>query len=147
MEVNGLNLPLAFTEAIRKGVFHKRVHYWFLRKDVDAYGNPLESGLGDVFTEEEAIIRETNELPKHFASDGYYGAPSEWQNAPGYIPDIVDFSKIICFGFSGDGAPFCFDYRDDINNPSVIWWADAYWRRIAPDYSRFIALFDSDEDE
>ena len=78
--------------------------------------------------------------------DGYYGEPSEWQNEPRFIPDIVDFSKIVCFGMSADGAPFCFDFRDNLEQPSVIWWADAYWRRVAPDFDSFVALLDLDKD-
>lgn len=90
----------------------------------------------------EKSIATLAELPKHFAPDGFYGEPSVEADAPGYIPDIVDFSKIVCFGISGDGAPFCFDFRDNESNPSVIWWDDVYWRRVAPDFASFLELFD-----
>ncbi|MBL8019919.1 MAG: SMI1/KNR4 family protein [Leptospirales bacterium] len=59
------------------------------------------------------------------------------------IPDIVDFTHIVCFGTSGDGAPFCLDYRQDSSKPSVLWWDDIYWRRIAPDVDSFLELFAS----
>jgi hypothetical protein len=116
-----------------------------LREEVDSYGNHLESDLSEIYETEDALIRETNDLPKHFAPE-YFVEPSEWQNEPGLIADIIDFSKIVCFGMSGDGAPFCFDYRDNLERPSVIWWADAYWRRVAPDFDSFIELLDLDED-
>lgn len=146
MEINGLKLPSSFVETVRKGTLRRQIGTWWLREEVDAYGNHLESDLCEIYETEDALIRETGDLPKHFASDGYYGEPSEWQAEPGFIPDIVDFSKIVCFGMSGDGAPFCFDYRDNPEKPSIIWWADAYWRRVAPDFDSFIALLDLDKD-
>ena len=142
MEINGLKLPHLFVEAIREGMLRRDIGSWELRDDVDAYGNPLESDLKGVYEDVETIARETEELPEYYAPDGFYGEPSEWENTPGYIPDIVDFSKIVCFGISGDGAPFCFDFRDDESNPSIIWWDDAYWRRVAPDFASFLKLFD-----
>ena len=146
MEINGLKLPSSFVEILHKGTLRREIGSWNLRKEIDAYGNKLESELGEIYETEDALIRETNLLPKHFAPDGFYGEPSEWQAEPGFIPDIVDFSKIVCFGMSGDGAPFCFDFRDNLEEPSVIWWDDVYWRRITPDFDSFIALLDLDKD-
>ena len=143
MEINGLKLPNSFVEVIHNHTLRREIGAWWLR-EVDAYGNHLDSDLGEIYETEDSIIQETKLLSKHFASDGYYGEPSEWQNEPGFIPDIVDFSKIVCFGMSGDGAPFCFDYRVNLEKPSVIWWADAYWRRVAPDFDLFVALLDLD---
>ena len=145
MEINGLKLPVSFVEAIHNGNLRRKIGSWLLREEVDAYGNKLESELGEIYESEDALIQETNLLPKHFAPE-YFVEPSEWQNEPGFIPDIIDFSKIVCFGMSGDGAPFCFDYRENLEEPSVIWWADAYWRRVAPDFDSFVALFDLDKD-
>ncbi len=145
MEINGLKLPSSFVEILRKGALRRQIGSWNLRKEVDAYGNKLESELGEIYETEDALIRETNLLPKDFALE-YFVELSEWQNEPGCVPDIIDFSKIVCFGMSGDGAPFCFDYRDNLEKPSVIWWADAYWRRVAPDFDSFVALFDLDKD-
>ena len=145
MEINGLKLPNSFVEAVLKGMLRRQIGTWWLREEVDAYGNHLESDLCELYETEDALVRETNLLPKHFAPE-YFVEPSEWQNEPGFIPDIVDFSKIVCFGMSGDGAPFCFDYRDNLEIPSVIWWADAYWRRVAPDFDSLVALLNLDED-
>lgn len=146
MEINGLKLPHLFVAAIREGILRRDVGSWELRDNVDAYGNPLESELGEVYADIETIIRETQELPKYYAPDGFYGEPNEEANELGYIPDILDFSKIVCFGISADGAPFCFDFRDDEDNPTIIWWDDAYWRRIAPDFASFLELFDLGRD-
>jgi hypothetical protein len=141
MEINGLKLPVSFVEAIRTGILYRETGSWALRESIDAYGYPLESELGEIYETEDNIIQETNNLPKHFAPECCEEI-NDWQNEPGFIPYIVDFSKVVCFGISGDGAPFCFDYRVNREEPSVIWWDDIYWRRIAPDFNSFIALFD-----
>jgi hypothetical protein len=65
-----------------------------------------------------------------------------FSDAPGFIPYIFDFSHILTFANSGDGALFCFDYRDHDVKPSIIWWDDAYWRRVAPSFKEFLSLFD-----
>lgn len=145
MQIDGLKLPTSFVEAIGKGTLRREIGSWSLREEIDAYGNRLESELSKIYETEDAIILETNNLPKYFAADGYYEEPSKWQNEPSFIPDIVDFSKIVCFGMSGDGAPFCFDYRDNLKKPSVIWWADAYWRGVAPDFDSFVGLLNVDK--
>lgn len=49
---------------------------------------------------------------------------------------------MICFGISGDGAPFCLDYRTSENEPSVIWWDDIYWRKVSPNFKEFLALLE-----
>ena len=115
-----------------------------MKQAADAYGNPLETELGEVYDDEKVIIKSTKELSEHFKPNEFYGEPGggEEENEPGFIPDLADFSNVVCFGISGDGAPFCFDFRDNVENPSVIWWADTYWRRVAPSYEAFIRLFD-----
>jgi hypothetical protein len=72
-------------------------------------------------------------------------AAADW---PGAIPYIRDFSQIVQFGRSGSGEAFCFDFRDNRQEPSVIFWDDCYWRRVASDFEIFIDLFkpyDSEE--
>jgi hypothetical protein len=115
---------------------------WELKTNVDAYGNPFESEVSELYGDEEAILRATGKLSEHFQPDGCYGEAGEpEEDEYGFIPDIMDFSEIICFGADGGGAPFCFDYRDNAQNPSVIYWADAWWRRVAPDFDSFLALY------
>ena len=142
MKINGLNLPDSFLSAAREGIFHREVGSWPLKRNVDAFGNPLETELSEVYGSKERILEATAELGADWKPDGYYGESGEEENEPGFIPDITDFSKVVCFGMSGDGAPFCFDFRDSEESPSVIWWADAYWKRIAPDFETFVGLFD-----
>lgn len=147
MKINGLQLPKAFVQAVKDGALRRKYGSWLLREEKDAYGNRLETELSTVYESEDELRQATAKLNEGYQADGCYGGPSEWESEPGFIADITDFIKIICFGMSGDGADFCFDFRDDANKPSVIWWADVYWRRIAPDFDSFIALFDLSNDE
>jgi hypothetical protein len=91
---------------------------------------------------QRSIIVRNRTLWQYFVDESADNEPNEWENEPGYIRYIKDYSKIVWFAAGGDGSPFCFDFRDNKDNPSVIWWDDAYWRRIAPDYDSFIELFD-----
>src|SRR5262245_21537722 len=111
--INGLRLPSSFVEAVHQGKLRRSIGSWPLLKDVDAYGNHLETVLGEVYEDEEAIAKVTLDLPAHFEPDGYYGNASDRESEPGAIADITTFSEIICFGMSGDGAPFCFDFRSN----------------------------------
>jgi hypothetical protein len=144
MFINGLKLPAKFIEALISGLLKRERGVWNLKENKDSYGNFLESELGDVFSSEEEFSKEFVKLPIGFEHTEYYGVDlaNENKDSPGYIPDITDFSKIVCFAYSGDGSPFCFDYRENINEPSVIWWDDVYWRRISPNWESFISLFD-----
>lgn len=138
MQINGLQIPDRFMRCVNKGEFAREVGSWGLRI-TDAYGNHFESEVGEIYGKLETISRATSDLSKDFVEDGCYGAESDYKDKPGFIPDIVDFSKIVCFGTSSDGSPFCFDFRK-CSEPSVIWWDDTYWRRVAPDFASFIQL-------
>ena len=81
MEINGLKLPSSFVEILQKGTLQRQIGTWWLREEVDAYGNHLESDLSEIYETEDALIRETNLLPKHFAPE-YFVEQSEWQNEP-----------------------------------------------------------------
>jgi len=97
-----------------------------LREELDAFGQRLEIKLGEFFETE---------------ADGFYGKPNEEPEIGG-IPDIVDFSGILCFGSAGDGAPFCLDYRASPEHPQIVWWDDIHWRVVAPDFDTFLRLFE-----
>jgi hypothetical protein len=145
MEINGLELPSRFVQDLRSGRLRRERGSWPLREEKSAYGEPLETELGYVFPDVAAIQKETDQLP-----DGYVCISVEevdeytrmFGTQPGEIPYFWDFSEIVCFAIAGDGAPFCFDFRENQQEPSVIWWADAYWQRVARDYESFIRLFD-----
>ena len=140
MVVNGLKLPEHFVRLLESGHLKREVGCRELKRNVDAYGNPLDTELAEVFSSSDEIAAATSELAEYYMPEGDYG--DEEQDEPGYIPDITDFTQVVRFANSADGAPFCFDFRERPDEPSVVWWADAYWRRVAPDFDSFINLFD-----
>jgi len=114
---------------------------WPLREELDAFGQRLEIKLGEFFETEADIDKATDALSRDFKADGFYGKPNEEPEIGG-IPDIVDFSGILCFGSAGDGAPFCLDYRASPEHPQIVWWDDIHWRVVAPDFDTFLRLFE-----
>ena len=145
MGINGLKLPSAFIQDLQSGRLFRERGSWELKKDESAYGEPLQTELGNVFENLAQIQKATDELPEGYAFLSVEDAEGYTETCgvqPGEIPYFWDFSKIVCFAIAGDGAPFCFDYRENHKEPSVIWWADAYWQRVAPNYTSFIQLFD-----
>ena len=142
MTVDGFRLPASFLEAIASGSLRRKVGSWQLSSDRDAFGQKLETELGEVYDALDTVKGESAELPHGFEANGAYGESLEELAGPGAIPDIVDFRGVVCFGESGDGAPFCFDYRGGAAEPRVIWWDDVYWRVVAPDFASFLSLFD-----
>ena len=141
MTVNGLTLPETFRIASASGLLRRGVEAWRLIDNRDAFGREWETELHDVYDTAEEIERRTAELPTGFEPNGVYGASLPEMAGPGAIPDVVDFHGVLCFGASFDDAPFCFDYRGGAD-PSVIWWADGYWRLVAPDFGCFLSLFE-----
>jgi hypothetical protein len=141
MRVRGFTLPKEFVNFVESGQLRRKRRCWPPRDDHDAFGNRLESELGEIYETVEDIQRESDLLPRHFSPD-IGDVPEMSLDAPGFIPYIFDFSRILTFAISGDGAPFCFDYREHDCQPSIIWRADAYWRCVAPNFTEFLRLFD-----
>jgi len=142
MFVNGLQLPASFVRALDSGRLRREVGSWLLKENRDSFGNRLETELGEVFESVARIRQETTALPDSFARDEI---PDTWPReliGPGAIPDIRDFSRVVCFAVAGGGEPFCLDYRENPDRPAVIWWDDCYWRRVSPDFDAFLSLFD-----
>jgi hypothetical protein len=141
MRVNDLAIPAPLALAIRSGKLIRSAGSWQLLRGVDAYGNRLETELGSVAGTAEQMAEATALLPEQFSPDGCHGAASGTDGPAGAVDDIVDFTHLVCFAWAGDGSPFCMDYRADPGNPSVVWWDDDHWRRLAPDVQAFLALF------
>lgn len=141
MIVNDLTIPDSFAAALASKQLKRAKGSWQLRKEQDCYGHLLETEIGQVHDTVKKIEAATESLAVQFQPNEYYGKSTEALAGPGFIPDILDFSQLLCFGIAGGGEPFCFDYREDAFEPSVIWWDDVYWRKIAPDFDRFIFLF------
>ena len=163
MTVNGLKLPDAFVALIdqpeppirwlAKGDPEAWIYkggegglYWVPTSDADS-----EDGLASLqlFGSLAEVQEETDRLPVTFHIAEY--TPEEIAKVDarsahrlGFLPFITDFSKIVHFGDDGTGAPNCFDYRENADEPGIIHWNDAYWRRFAPNFDAFISLFDDD---
>ncbi len=141
MNVRGFQIPGLLSDMLMQRRLSRKQGSWQLRADADHYGQRLETELGMVHPSLLAIEEATTKLPLGFpAEEANY--PDDFKGEPGHIPYITDFAAIVEFGLSGDGSPFCLDYRFDSAQPSVIWWDDTYWRKIAPSFEDFISLFD-----
>jgi hypothetical protein len=163
MTVNGLRLPDAFVALIDRpqplvrwkprGGDQAWIYkggegglYWIPTPGADsAHGLTTIQLFGSLAEVEE----ETNRLPITFHVAEYTPEEiAEWDasyaHLPGFLPFLSDFSKIVYFGDTDAGEAFCFDYRESPEEPSVIHWADAYWRRFAPNFDAFISLFDDE---
>ena len=145
MTVNGFRLPDSFLQAVLSCSLKREVGSWQLRSDRDDFGKPLETELAEVYDTTTVIERETAKLLVGFEPNGVYGESLAEFVGPGAIPDIVDFVGVVCFGMSGDGSPFCLDYRSREGEPRVIWWDDVYWRVVALDFASFLSLFDLED--
>ena len=108
---------------------------WPLRDEVDCYGNVLEAELGQFLT-----MAEMEQVTRSLERDFPWTGPNEFASGPSAIPDPNDFSAIVAFAMSGDGALFCLDYRDG-GEPRIIWWDDTHWRCVAPSIDAFLRLF------
>jgi SMI1/KNR4 family protein SUKH-1 len=154
MTAKGLRFPASFVQFFKE----QRYSNWDLKENVDAYGHPLETDFEPLDTAER-MKQNTAELAK------YFGPPDQHREGitpevlkmvqqqiakdPSFLFDITDFSKIVQFGRSAGGAPFCFDYRGDLQEPSVILHDDRHgrWRRLAPNFDTFLSLFERYEEE
>jgi hypothetical protein len=142
MIVNGHQLPASLVRVLDSGWLRREVGSWPLKQNRDSFGNRLETELGEVFELVARISQETAALPAEFPPDQI---PDTWPRevtGPGAIPDIRDFSLVVCFAVAGGGEPFCLDYREAPDRPAVIWWDDCYWRKVSPDFDAFLDLFD-----
>src|SRR5690242_2298452 len=85
------------------------------------------------------VEEQTRKLPVTMRVAGYTPQQIAQENAyyagrRGFLPFIADFSKIVHFGNTHPGAPYCLDYRENADEPNVIQWHLNYWRRFAPNF-------------
>jgi hypothetical protein len=141
MIVSGHKIPDLLCRMLTDGSLSRPVGSWPLREPRDCYGHHLETELGEVHATQGAMERATQKLPAGFPPEEAL-EPDDFASEPGHIPYITDFRDIIEFAIAGDGSPFCLDYRNSTAEPSIIWWDDVYWRRLARSFDDFISLFD-----
>lgn len=140
MEIDGLLIPDVFVQSAQ-AVLIPEGDSLQPRDGVDAYGYPLALSLTHIYYRPADVLRATIRAAIGFEPDAWYGARTP--KGAGAIADVVDFSRVLCFGSSAEGEPFCFDFRNDSEHPSVICWdGDALiWRRIAADVESFLRIF------
>ena len=141
MNVGRFSLPKPFVNALESGLFQRKRGSWELKRNTDAFGNRLETEIADVYCSVAAILEAGKENKEDFPIDEHHGVSQVVPDESGAVADVTDFDAVVEFATSADGSPFCFDFRTDPDNPSVVWWNDWYWRRVAPDFDSFIALF------
>jgi hypothetical protein len=155
MKVNGLQLPAAFVQLCDTASSEDQTG-WVLKDEVDAYGNEWSEGDLELDCDPASIRSETQGMQQNWyvpTAEELAEANEEFASYPGFIPQLGDFSKLVRFGTDGAANPFCFDFRESVEEPSVIYWCNGvYWRRVAPTFATFIALFrprsqEDDEEE
>jgi hypothetical protein len=161
MIVNGFRLPDAFVqlcEAIQRG---EAPYEWELKEDVDAYGQPWEvADLRVLAHDQESIQAETDWIAEAYLHENRFQQgleepppgdwpdaqglqeppPGDWPDAPGFILDFTGVAHFVWLGSSTSGETYAFDFGTDPKEPSVVYW-DGYWRRVAPNFKAFMALF------
>src|SRR3954471_15650781 len=110
MNINGLPLPPSLVAALSDRRLNRQVGSWRLKAELDSFGNRLETELGEVFGTLARVHEETAGLPMGFPANQISDIWPRDFIGPGAIPDIRDFSQIVCFAISGGGEPFCLDY-------------------------------------
>jgi hypothetical protein len=161
MTVNGLRLPDAFValidrpEPLTHWVPKRRDQawiykggegglYWIPTSDADSADGLTSLRLFKSLAE---IEEATGKLPVSFHVAEYTAEEiaewdAEYAHLPGFLPFISDFSRIVYFCDNGMAEALCFDYRQNPDEPSVIHWDEAYWRRFAPNFGYFISMFE-----
>jgi hypothetical protein len=164
MTVNGLRLPDAFvalidrpeplTDWVLKGGDQAWIYkggegglYWIPSGDAFDSADPLWCLSTYRFKSLAEIEEATGKLPVTFHVAEYTAEEiaewdAEYAHLPGFLPFISDFSRIVYFCDNGMAEALCFDYRQNPDEPSVIHWDEAYWRRFAPNFDYFISLFE-----
>jgi hypothetical protein len=140
MVVNGFELPEDFVqlcEAIQRG---EAPEEWVLRENVDAYGRPWQNGDLMIYTDPDIMAEETRELDQMYREEDRFQQDDLSRNEAGFADDFTDIANYLRFGTNDAGEVFCFDFGVDPEAPSVVYW-DGYWRRVAPNFEAFIALF------
>jgi hypothetical protein len=142
-ELIGFPLPAAFVqhcEAARRG---EAPEEWVLRENVDAYGNPWENFGLMIYLDPDVMAEETHHMVELFREEGIVPQDEADRNKPGFVQDFTDIANYVRFGTNNVGEMFCFDFGADPEAPSVVSFPslDRYWRRVAPNFETFIALF------
>jgi SMI1/KNR4 family protein SUKH-1 len=146
MEVNGLRLPAALAQIVHKGQGVWTT--WIMKEPVDAYGDHFDRDRLEILGY-DPMVEETAALPDRFVYVSEEDARGEADNL-GFIPYIQgysDCSKIVVFGQDGSGWPFCLDYRENLQEPRVVFRDETHWRRLAQNFAAFMELIEPYDDD
>jgi hypothetical protein len=142
MTVNGFELPAAFVQLSKATERGEAPDRWGLKENVDAYGQPWENYGVEILTDPKEIADDTCWLERKYREDHGFRNSIEARGAPGFINDFTGVSHFVRFATSPTGEFYCFDFGGDPREPSVVYWdTGGYWRRLAPNFSSFLALF------
>jgi hypothetical protein len=144
MIVKGLELPAAFADLV-PAIRQDGTPLFVTIGKFDAYGHHFDAPL-QLFTRMQDLDGWDDEAFSGFGVTEFEPGELEEANAdaegdPGGIPYITDFSRIVCFDLGKVDYPFCLDFRDNLQEPSVIFLDDSYWRRVAPNFKEFMRLY------
>jgi hypothetical protein len=159
MVVNGFELPEAFVQLCGEIRRDESLNGWWLKEKVDAYSQPWEVDELDIQCDPKEIQSDTEWMWNAYLHEGRFQhgtevppdevlpepPPEGWPIAYGCIDDeeFTGVANFVWFGSGPDGLPYCFDFGTDPKEPSVVHWeAGGYWRRVAPNFETFMALFD-----
>jgi hypothetical protein len=147
MLLNGFKLPDSFVALIDRP---QPELSWALigMEEAVEEGEPFGDPVIVELYKRGLIEEETSQLPKTFRMGGSLpeeieALDDENRDEPGFIPTLTDFSQTVCFGRTPSGELFCFDYRENRDEPSVIYWNDSYWQWLAPNFDTFISRYQS----
>jgi hypothetical protein len=148
MEVNGFRLPADYAQLCEASQRGEAPDEWVLRDNLDAYGHPWENAGLVLYEDPELMAVETRALERMFREEDRFQHDEEMcRNEPGFIEDFTGIDHYLRIGVSNVGEVYCLDFGADPKEPSVVYWdGEGYWRRVAPDFRSFIALF-IDENE
>jgi len=96
-----------------------------MKEHLDAYRYYFPFASIELFNL-DSMVEKTGELPRRFERFEPYDEKelNGESEIHGLISDIKDFSKIVVFGKTGGGEPFCLDYRGSLQEPKVIFWSN-----------------------
>jgi hypothetical protein len=134
MEVRGLPLPTALVQAVQDGRTK-----WMFRERLNAYGEKLDCLEIDL-VDFETMREGTPDTWPWFAPRT--AMPYQTSDETSWLPYIHELSQLVAFGRAENRVIFCLDYREDRHEPAVICWNWSYWRRVAPDFTAFMALLE-----
>lgn len=144
MTVNGLQLPEAFVALIGRSDLP---YAWAPKKDaVDPSGQPLNVLPLELSTDLARIEKDTAVLSRLFREEHRFpDLPPLVSPEPLGSVDTDDISRLVWFGSTASGEPYCFDFREDLAEPGVLYW-DGEWRRLASNFAAFMRLFEPDDE-